>query len=102
MLRDNSQIVIDAINESNQPVNAKSVMDSSRNNKPSMHLVRDENTDGPPPIPTTPIPSDDELIAPERKPLRDFIAKSRMENGGVVQDVPDLPPKRGSYRQNNR
>lgn len=101
MLRDNSQIVIQAINESSQQISTKTNTKSPRINEPYMNLLGGENAVVPPPIPTTPIPSDDELQVRERRPSKDFIAKSQVENGDLVQEMPVLPPKRGSYKQNS-
>jgi len=106
MLRDNSQLVIGMLNNSNPPP-SETVIDENEGKmeSPASDIsleVMDTLPDGPPPIPTTPLPSDDDEPPFKPPPRRESLPRFS-ENDFYQEDVDaEVHAMNGSISRHDR
>ena len=106
MLRDNSQLVIGMLNNSN-PLPSETVINENEGNTESHASnisveVMDPLPDGPPPIPTTPLPSDDDEPPFKPPPRRESLPRFS-ENDFYQGDVDaEVHTMNGSISRHDR
>ena len=100
MLRDNSQLVINMLNDDKAPsTDAVNNNSGNRDGPPSQNsLGADTHSDVPPPIPTTPLPSDDDEPPVKPPPRRESLPKfSENSNAGELYSTPVMNGSNGGH-----